>query len=95
MGSSQNPIGMPIHDPTDPGLDHTSNWWPLEDHHYAEGFAFSVWFNIDDPPFWSGLLHPPLALLPFEKITGFTSTATKTSTPSNIEDIHSYMRAAA
>ena len=49
---------MPINDSSDPRLDHTSNCWPLEEHHYAEGFAVKASFKTDDPPLWSGLLSP-------------------------------------
>ena len=49
---------MPINDASDPWLDQTSNCWPLEEHHYAEGFAASALFKTDDPPLWSGLLSP-------------------------------------
>ena len=43
---------------SDPWLDHTSNCWPLEEHHYAQGFAVSVSFKTDYRPLWSGLLSP-------------------------------------
>ena len=49
---------MPIDYSSDPWLDHTSNCWPLEKHHYAEGFAVKATFKTDDPPLWSGLLSP-------------------------------------
>ena len=49
---------MPIDDSSDPWLDHTSNCWPLKEHHYAEGFAVEASFKTDDPPLWSGLLSP-------------------------------------
>ena len=57
-GSSLNPIGMSINDPTDPWIDKASNCWPLEDHHFAEVFAVCASFKTDDPPHWSGLLSP-------------------------------------
>ena len=34
------------------------NCWPLEEQHYAEGFAVSASVKTDDPPLWSGLLTP-------------------------------------
>ena len=49
---------MPIDDSSDPWFDHTSNCWPLEEHHYAQGFAVKALFKTDDPPLWSGLLSP-------------------------------------
>ena len=49
---------MPIDDSSDPWLDHTSNCWPLEEHHYANGFAVKASFKTDDPPLRSGLLSP-------------------------------------
>ena len=57
-GSSHNPIVMPIADSTDPWLGTMSNCWPLEEQHYAEGFAVSAELNTNDPPVWSGLLTP-------------------------------------
>ena len=57
-GSSLHPIVMSINDPTDTWIDKTSNFWPLEDHHYAEVFAVRASFKTDDPPLWSGLLSP-------------------------------------
>ena len=55
-GSSHNPIVVSINDPTDPWLDNISNCWALEEHHYAEIFAVSALFKVDDPPFWSAFL---------------------------------------
>ena len=45
-GSSHNPIGMSINNPTDPWLDQTSNRWPLDEQHYAEVFAIGASFKI-------------------------------------------------
>ena len=57
-GSSHHPTVIPIDNSSNPWLDHTSNCWPLEEHHCADGFAVSALFNTDDPPLWSGLLSP-------------------------------------
>ena len=43
---------------TGPWLDHTSNFWSLEEHHYAEIFGVCASFKTNDPPLWSGLLSP-------------------------------------
>ena len=58
MGSSNNPIVMSVIDSADPWTDNTSKCWPLEEHHYAEGFAVCASFETDDPPLWSALLSP-------------------------------------
>ena len=86
---------MPIDDSSDPCLDHTSNCWPLEEHHYAEVFAVSASCKTDYPPLWSGFFHPPLALMPSGKTGGFASTATKTTIPSSVVGILSLLRVAA
>ena len=57
-GSSHHSTAMPIDDSSDPWLDHISNCWPLEEHHYAEVFAVKASYKADDPPLWSGLLSP-------------------------------------
>ena len=58
MGSSNNPIVMPVIDHMDPWTDKTSRCWPLEEHHYAEVFTVCASFETDDPPLWSALLSP-------------------------------------
>ena len=58
MGSSNNPIVMPVTDHTDPWADKTSRCWTLEEHHYAEVFAVCASFTTDDLPLWSALLSP-------------------------------------
>ena len=84
---------MSINDSSDPWLDHTSNCWPLEEHHYAEIFAVSASFKTDDPPlFRVASFH--LALMPSEKTRGFASTAMKTTIPSSIVGILSLLRVA-
>ena len=55
-GSSHHSTVTPIVGSSDPWLDHTSNCWPLEEHHYAEVFAAKASFKKDDPALWSGLL---------------------------------------
>ena len=55
---SHHPIVMPTGDSSDPWLDHTSNFWPLKEHHCAEGFDVSVFFKMDYPPLWRGLFSP-------------------------------------
>ena len=54
--SSHHPTVMPIDDSSDPQPDHTSNCWPLEEHHCAEVFAVNASFKTDDPPL---LERPP------------------------------------
>ena len=49
---------MPIDDSSDPSLDQTLNCWPLQEHHCAETFVVSAWFNTDDPPVRNHLLSP-------------------------------------
>ena len=93
--SSHHPTVMAIGDSSDPWLDHTSNCWPLEEHHYADVFAVSASFKRDYPlPFGAASFHPPLARMPSETIGGFASTATKTTAPSSIVGILSIMPAA-
>ena len=57
-GSSYHPTAISIDDSSEPWLDQTSNYWPLEEHHYANVFAVSASFKTDDTPFWNGLLLP-------------------------------------
>ena len=57
-GSSHYPTVMPIDDSSRRWLDQTSNCRPLEEHHYAEGFAVSASFKTGDPPLGTGLLSP-------------------------------------
>ena len=80
---------MPIDDSFEPWLDHTSNCWPLEEHHYADVFTVKASFRTDDPPLWSGLLSPRADVL------RDASTATKTTIPSIIVGILSLLRVAA
>ena len=49
-GSSHHSTFVPIDDPFDPWLDHTSNCWPLKEHHYADVFAVKASFKTDDHP---------------------------------------------
>ena len=63
-GSSHHSLVMPIDDSFDPWLDHTSNCWPLEEHHHAEVVAVKASFETDDPPRWSDLLSPRAGSLP-------------------------------
>ena len=90
-GSIHNPIVMCINDPTDPWLDHTSNCWPLEEHHYAEVFAVSASFKADHPPSGAAFSRHPPAPLPSGKTGGIASTLTKTPTLSEIVGNHSLM----
>ena len=48
--SSHHLTAVLIDDSSDPWLDHISNCWPLEEHHYAENFAVNASFKTDDPP---------------------------------------------
>ena len=48
--SSHNPIFMSITNSTNPWIDKMSNCCPLEEQHYAEGFAVIASFKADDPP---------------------------------------------
>ena len=84
---------MPIDDSSDPWLDHTSNCWPLEEHHYAKVFAVKASFKKTTLPFEAASFH--LALMLSDKTGGFASTATKTTIPSSIVGILSLMRVAA
>ena len=84
-GSRHDPTVMPIDDSSDPWLNHTSNCWPLEEHHYDEGFAVNASFKTDDPPLWRDLLSPRADVL--RENQGFASTATKTTIPSSIVGI--------
>ena len=61
-----------IPDCTDPLLDASSNCWFLDEHYYAEVLAVCSSIQTDDPPLWSGLLTPTIALPPSEK-TGATA----------------------
>ena len=45
-------------DPAGHWLDKMSNGWPLEEQHYAQGFAVSGSFKTDAPPIWKGILTP-------------------------------------
>ena len=49
---------MSVNNPTDPWTDHTSNCWPLEEHHYEEVFAVCASLRTDDPSLWNGILSP-------------------------------------
>ena len=83
-------ISLSIDDSSDPWLDDTLNFWPIKDHHYAQGFAVICSFKTDDPPLWSGLLSPRADAL--RETGGFAPTATKTTIPSSIVGILSLMR---
>ena len=71
---------MSINDPTDPWLNQASNFWPLEEQHYAEVFTVSASFSTDDPPLWSGLLSPSACVTALRETGDIASTATKTLT---------------
>ena len=89
------PIVMSIDDPTDHWLDHTSNCWPLEEHHCcAEVFAVCDSFKTDDPSLWSGLLSPATRAAAIRETGRTASTVTKTQTLSNSVGTYSLMRAA-
>ena len=70
---------MSINDPTDPWLNQASNFWPLEEQHYAEVFTVSASFSTDDPPLWSGLLSPSACVTALRETGDIASTATKAS----------------
>ena len=81
MGSSHNPIDMPIADSTDPWLDKMSNCWPLEEQHYADVFAVSASYETDNPSLWRGLLTPSARAAALRETGVIASTVTETLTP--------------
>ena len=92
-GSSRHSTVMPIDDSYDPWLYHTSNCWPLEEHHYAEVFAVNASVKTQTTlPFGSASFH--IALMPSKKTGGFASTATKSTIPSSIVGIVSLLQVA-
>ena len=71
---------MFVTDSTDTWVDEMSNCRPLEEHHYAEGFAVSASFVTDDPPSGAASSRPPPVRLSSEQTRDTAENATKTHT---------------